>query len=221
LNKENAFTIYLPDKRIKFTKTDQGLYVFKPKIRKTNRIESQFVNTIDKNKTFFTTQQVDKAKQARELYHALGTPSIQDFKAILCMNLIANNPVTTEDIEIAKEIFGPDIGSLNFKTIRKKPALVVNDYIKIPPELTAKQQNVTLCINGMKVNGLSFLTTISKNICYRTAQFIASKLISLYKEALKEVIQIYNKAGFKIIEIRLKTNSDPSKMQCLNTSESK
>jgi hypothetical protein len=61
-NKEDAFTIYLPDKQIKFTKTDQGLYVFKPKIRKTKRIESQFVNTVDENKTFFTTQQVDKAK---------------------------------------------------------------------------------------------------------------------------------------------------------------
>jgi hypothetical protein len=163
-NKEDAFTVYLPDKRIKFTKTDQGLYVFKPKIRKTNRIGSQFVNTVDENKTFFTTRQVDKAKQAREHCHALGTPPIQDFKAILCMNLIANNPVTTEDIEIAEEIFGPDIGSLKSKTTRRKPVPVVKDYIKIPPELTIKQQDVTLCIDSMKVNGLSFLTTIQKHL---------------------------------------------------------
>jgi hypothetical protein len=150
-NKEDTFTVYLPDKRIKFTKTDQGLYVFKPKIRKTNRIESQFVNTTDENKTFFTTRRVDKAKQARELYHALGTPSIQFSKAILCMNLIANNPVTTEDIEIAEEIFGPDISSLKGKTTKRKPALVISDYIEIPPELTIKQQDVTLCIDCMKI----------------------------------------------------------------------
>jgi hypothetical protein len=131
---------------------------------------------------------VNKAKQARELYHALGTPSIQDFKAILCMNLIANNSVTIEVIKIAKEIFGPDIGLLTSKTTRRKPMPVVNDYIKIPPELTNKQQDVTLCINGMKVNSLTFLITISKNICYRTAQFIVSKLISLYKEALLKLL---------------------------------
>jgi hypothetical protein len=89
--------------------------------------------------------------------------------------------------------------------------LFVNDYIKIPPELTVKQQDVTLCINGMKVNGLSFLTTISKNICYRTAQFITSKSISLYKEALKEVIQVYNKAGFKISKIRADNEFRPLK----------
>jgi hypothetical protein len=127
------------------------------------------------------------------------------------MNLIANNPVTTEDIEIAEEIFGPDIGSLKGKTTRRKPAPVINDYIEIPPELTTKQQDVILCIDGMKVNGLSFLTTISKNICYQTAQFIASKLISLYKEALKEVIQVYNKAGFKIIKIRADNEFRPLK----------
>ena len=30
LDKEGAFIIYLPDKKVKFSKTDQGLYVFKP-----------------------------------------------------------------------------------------------------------------------------------------------------------------------------------------------
>ena len=94
------------------------------------------------------------------------------------MNLIANNPVSTEDIELAKEIFGPDIGSLKDKTTRKTPLPVVNNFIDIPQELTLKQQEVTLCIDGIKVNGLSFLTTILKNICYQTAQFVESKSVS-------------------------------------------
>jgi hypothetical protein len=37
---------------------------------------------------------------------------INDLKAIIWMNLIKNNPVTTEDIKITKKIFGPDIPSL-------------------------------------------------------------------------------------------------------------
>jgi hypothetical protein len=82
LNKEDAFTVYVPDKKVKFMKTEQGLYVFKPKIKKST-MEAQFVDTVNENKKFFTTQQFEKAKQARELYHALGTPSLQDFKAIL------------------------------------------------------------------------------------------------------------------------------------------
>jgi hypothetical protein len=35
--------------------------------------------------------------------------SVQDLKDVLRMNLISNNPITTEDIEMAELIFGPDI----------------------------------------------------------------------------------------------------------------
>jgi hypothetical protein len=199
---EDAFIVHLPDKQVKFTKTNQGLYIFKPKIIKTKKNSVQLIQTIDENKAFFTNRQFARAKKARDLYHALGTPSVQDFKAMLRMNIIANNPVTIEDIEIAEQIFGSDIGSLKGKTTRKKPIPVVNDYIAIPEELYAKQQDIILCIDGIKVNGMLFLTTVSKNLFYRTAQYVESKSISRFKEALKEIIMIYNKAGFKIKEIR-------------------
>jgi hypothetical protein len=58
LEKEDAFIVYLLDKQVKFTMTDQGLYVFKPKIKKSKCKGSQFIITIDENKTFFTTWQV-------------------------------------------------------------------------------------------------------------------------------------------------------------------
>ena len=65
------------------------------------------------------------------------------------MNVSPNNPVTIEDIEIAKQIFGSDIGSLKGKTTRQKPIPVVKDYIAIPEELYAKQQDIVLCIDGI------------------------------------------------------------------------
>ena len=64
---------------------------------------------VDTDKAFFTHQQIEKAKRARELYCALGTPSIQDFKAIIQMNAITNNLITTKDINITEQIFGPNI----------------------------------------------------------------------------------------------------------------
>jgi hypothetical protein len=54
-----------------------------------------------------SSNQVDQAKQAHALYHAIGTSSVPDFEAILRMNMISKNPVTT----------GPDIGALKGKTI--------------------------------------------------------------------------------------------------------
>ena len=132
----------------------------------------QFLSSVKENKKFVTSNQFERAKKARELYHAIGTPSVQDLKAVLRMNLISNNPVTTEDIEMAERIFGPDIGSLKGKTVRRKPAQVVNDNIEVPRELIASQYAIILCVDIMYVNGLTFLTTISKNLKYRTAQYI-------------------------------------------------
>jgi hypothetical protein len=100
------------------------------------KASAQFLNTVDKNKTFFTQQQIEKARRARELYHGLGMPSTADFKAIICMNLITNNPITQEDIDIVEQIFELNIRSLKGKTTRKTPPLVVNNYIKIPQNST-------------------------------------------------------------------------------------
>jgi hypothetical protein len=125
------------------------------------------------------------------------------------MNLIANNPITIEDIEIAEQIFGSNIGSLKGKTTRMKPIPVVDNYIAIPQELYAKQQEIILCIDGIKVNRLLFLTTVSKNILYRTAQHVENKSISRFNEAIREIINLYNRAGFKIKEIQSNNEFKP------------
>jgi hypothetical protein len=62
--------------------------------------------------------------------------------------------------------------------------------------LIASQYAVTLCVDIMHVNGLQFVTTISKNLKYRTAQFILSRSSSEYTKVIKEVIAMYRKAGF-------------------------
>ena len=111
-----------------------NLYVFKPPT--TIKAENALMfNTVEENKKFYTERELERAKQACDLFHALDTPSINDFKARICMNTINNNPVTTDDIKIAKKIFGPDVGTLKGKTTCRKPLPVVNDYIEIPKEL--------------------------------------------------------------------------------------
>jgi hypothetical protein len=73
-----------------------------------------------------------KQQEKQESSTTLGTPSLADFKAIIQMNLIINNPITQENIAIREQVFGPDISSLKGKTTRKTPTPVIHDYIKIP-----------------------------------------------------------------------------------------
>ena len=51
LSKENVFVVHLPNRQVKFTKTSQGLYAYKPPIKKT-LIEIMLINTVAGNRHF-------------------------------------------------------------------------------------------------------------------------------------------------------------------------
>jgi hypothetical protein len=73
---------------------------------------SNLISTVTGNRKGYTLRQFEQAKEARNLYHIVGTPTMENFKPLLWMNVIKNCPVTVEDIYIAEKIFGPDLSSL-------------------------------------------------------------------------------------------------------------
>jgi hypothetical protein len=63
------------------------------------------INTVKENRVGYTQRQFEQAKRAQKLYHIVGTPTIESFKALIKMNAIKNCPVTTEDVNNAEKIF--------------------------------------------------------------------------------------------------------------------
>ena len=192
---DTAFFVHYDYGIVKYDKTPNGLHAYEPTRPKQ---DIGMLNSVDENKLFYTDRQIAQAKRARDLYINLGTPSIKDFKTALTANFIANCPVTSEEVDLAEKIFGPDTGSLKGKTTRTKPAPVVSDYISIPLELVEAQKKVTLCIDVVFVNGLPFLATVSRRLMYRTAQHIPDRSQQSFMDVLKVVFNIYKKAGFTI-----------------------
>ena len=66
------------------------------------------------------------------------------------------------------------------------------------------QSNVELCIDAMYVNKMPFLTTISRNIKFRTSGWVPDKTAESYQEQLAKVLHLYKSAGFPVTII----NSD-------------
>eukprot|EP00978_Attheya_sp_CCMP212_P031940 scaffold122572_cov28-Attheya_sp.AAC.1 len=145
---EDLFTVHVSaDKKIVFKRAYNNLYFYKPEDDKQNG--NVFVTTLKENMKFHTARQFERAKRARDFYHAMGTPSIPDLLAILRMNIVKDNPITIKDIKLAEKIFGPDVATLKGKTTRPKPMVVIEDAITIPRELVQAQQHVTMAMDGM------------------------------------------------------------------------
>ena len=46
------------------------------------------MTTLSENREGYTDRQYDRAKTARKLYHIVGMPTVENFKALLRMNAI-------------------------------------------------------------------------------------------------------------------------------------
>ena len=69
--------VHLPTKDIKFKHSINELYYYKPtEIQQNENVKMQLLSSLEDNKRFYSTQQFERAKKARNLYHALGHPSI-------------------------------------------------------------------------------------------------------------------------------------------------
>ena len=198
---ERAMIVHFPKKIVKFQQLNSGLYGMNPK-DKNNKIDLShkisLVNTVEDNLKFLSPRQRDRAKIARKVSEALGTPSCQDMKAMIRMNLIRGIQVTTKDVDLAEKAFGPDLGAVKGKKTRQLPNLIDDHRIEIPEELLSLHKDITISIDGMKFNSLPFLTSISHDICYRTAQYLMDGTAKTFQQCIDEILGIYKKGGFQV-----------------------
>jgi hypothetical protein len=137
-------------------------------------------------------------KRAQELYHIVGTPTIELFKTLIKMNAIKNCPVTTEDVNNAKKIFGADMLSLRGKLVRHKSTPVREDVIEIPEELFSQNRKIDLWIDIMYVNKCGFMTMIDQTIQFRRTLPIENRTHEECYCVLDMVLQLYDSIGFHI-----------------------
>jgi hypothetical protein len=206
-DKEDAFLVHMDNEIIKFECSPSGLYQYlvsngyQQGLKEDQKEDStsNLISTVAENRKGYTLRQFKRAKEARKLYHIVGTPTMNNFKSLLRMNVIQNCPVTVEDVNISEKIFGPDMSSLKGKSTMCKPKPVRrSDLIKIPKEIITKHHDIDLCMDAMDVNECCMLTAIDRTIKFRSLVPMNTKQHVKYYRALDQILRHYNRAGFMI-----------------------
>ena len=68
------------------------------RVATNEELDKNDVSEVEDNLKYMSKRQRSRAKMARKAFQALGAPTLDDFKAILRMNLIRNAKNTTTDI---------------------------------------------------------------------------------------------------------------------------
>ncbi len=150
--------------------------------------ECMMVTTVWGNLKGYTWHDIKKAKEPRRLQGMIRNPTEKELVGMVREKLIANCPVTVQDVHNANRIFGPDLVNLRGKTTRKKTEHVRVDYVKIPWDLVDMHKYVTLVADVMFINGLPLLVTSSRGISLVTTQ--TAKRLAL---TFERVIKVYTR----------------------------
>ena len=193
-----GFVLHLPDGRTRsFKQTDRGLYATQFLERRDNHQGVALtIETVEGNKTHFTKREVKQAERARRLQTTLLFPSDRHFSRIT--EILQDCPVTAQDVENARAIFGPNLGALKGKTTKSKSAPVFIVPVTVPSAISERLTDLHLHADVCFVNGIGFLVSISDKIKFCTAEAVGSRTNDVLVAALKKIHAIYRHGGYRI-----------------------
>lgn len=200
----NRFMVEKSDGTVRvFNESERGLYYLDTSNHPAHTDGGELdntvlINTVADNRSNYTNRAYSRASLPRKIQQIVGRPSTKEYIQIVERNLLPNCPITRDDIMTAEKIFGPDIGILKGKTVRKGAPHVEVTNITVPSELMSQYRDVIVGADIMIINKLPFFVTMSRNIKFSTAELLLDQKQSTLVDHVKRVQSIYLKRGFRV-----------------------
>jgi hypothetical protein len=134
-----VFQVHTQDGIIEFKPCERGLHYHNVSDDESN-IGLMLVNTVRGNFEEYTRKEIKRAREARRIQGMIANPTEREFSAMVCEKLLANCPVTVQDVNNAHHIYGRDLTNIWGKTTRRKSEYVQVDYVQIPRDFCENAQ---------------------------------------------------------------------------------
>ena len=134
---------------IQFSPSDKGIYHHK--IDNHREAAWSFESMVTGQSDKYTNWAIDKAKTAECLQNIIMWPGMRQLIDI-AIHHSKGCPITQADIHVAKDIYGPNLGSLKGKTVDRPNPHVSTGVDPVPHEILKLHKSITICIDIMFIN---------------------------------------------------------------------
>ena len=112
--------------------------------------------------------------------------------------MIKNCPIDSTDVYNVCAIFGLDLASVRWKTVRRKPKSIVEEYVKVPKELVSRHKFISIAADVFFVDGVAFLLTVAIKLNFVTVEHTPVCTAKSLVKHIKRMPQVYDRAGFTV-----------------------
>ncbi len=172
------------------------------------------IQTVCQQYEGFTKRKVQDATAACKAQAMTGHPIDAQFLKLVRNNSIKNCPVKPGHITNAHSIFGPSIAGVRGRTTRQKPERVEAAVGHIPDDFYCLHKFVVLTANVMFVNGMAFLTTLSRKLQLATVEQLPSRMATQLSNSLIKIVKLYAGTGFIVRVIMMDQEFNKVKEAC-------
>ena len=162
------------------------------------------VETVKRNMESFTKRKIRDAATATRKFQDTAGLTTTGIISVVDRKMLLKPPITRKSINHSLSIWGPIVPSLDGENTRRKcDAVKLNEEIisPIPPHVLENHPVVILGMAVVKINGISFLATISRVIKLGLATELPNTKVLSIVSAQLVIVNTYTTRGFKILAI--------------------
>ena len=196
---DNAIIVHKSDGSTRrFGLSDTGLYVTDVRDQSGSLLTIAMVKDQSMK---YSALDMRRAKAARRLQTTIGHPTTKQLIKIVESNLLDGCGTHRKDIMIAEQVFGPNKAGLKGKTTTHQTEHLREELTPLPHFIMENYKSVTLCVDILYVNGIPFVTSLSRHIYFTTVEAIHNAKAHTLARCISSIISQYKKRGLSVLNV--------------------